>query len=137
MRKLALGLFLLAALAAPLAFAGAADAAAPRTVKLRLLTIVCHNSEDFFGDEAYLEANGTRIWGPVDMENGDERSLLAVPLQPFRRSIDLALFDDDAPDADDHLGTARISRNAFRAGVQTATFTLDGANYTVTYKVVK
>ena len=137
MRKLVLGFLLLAAVAAPLALAGAADAAAPRTVKLRLLAIVCHTSEDFFGDEAYLEANGARIWGPVDMNNGDERSLLAVPLQPFRRGIDLALFDDDAPDADDHLGTVRIGRNAFRTGVQTATFTLDGTNYTVTYKVVK
>jgi hypothetical protein len=137
MRKLVLGFLLLAAVVAPLAFAGAADAAAPKTVKLRLLTIDCHESEEFFGDEAYLEANGARIWGPADMNNGDERSLLAVPLQPFRQSIDLALFDEDGPDPDDHLGTVRISRNRFRAGVQTATFTGDGTNYTVTYKVVR
>ena len=137
MRKLALGLLLLAALAAPVAHVAPADAARP--VALRLIRIVCFKTEDgvLFGDEAYLQADGTRIWGPTDIREGDERSLLAVPLQPFRRSIDLALFDDDAPDADDHLGTVRISRNAFRAGVQTATFTLDGANYTVTYKVVK
>ena len=136
MRKLVLGLLLLAAVAAPLAFAGAADAAAPRTVKLRLLTIVCHNSEDFFGDEAYLEANGARIWGPVDLEDGDERSLLAVPLVPFRRSVALALFDDDSADPDDHLGTVAIGRDRLGQGERRATFRGEGALYAVTYEVV-
>ena len=146
MRTLVLGFLLLAAVAAPPALAGATDAAVPKSIQLRLLAIVCHEANDnndrspcswLTRDEPYLAADGGRVWGPVDMQDGDERSLRTVPGQPFRRSIDLALFDADQPDPDDHLGTVRIGRDALGAGVQTATFTGGGAHYTVTYEVVR
>ena len=136
MRKLALGLLLLAALAAPVAHVAPADAARP--VALRLIRIVCFKTEDgvLFGDEAYLQADGTRIWGPTDIREGDERSLLAVPLVPFRRSVALALFDDDSADPDDHLGTVAIGRDRLGQGERRAAFRGEGALYAVTYEVV-
>ena len=59
-----------------------------------------------------------------------------VPVQRFKRSINLSLFDQDTPDSDDLLGTVHFTRRLAGRGVRTARFTQDGADYTLTYKVV-
>jgi hypothetical protein len=113
----------------------AADAGS-KSVRLQLIRIVCNETEDFFGDETYLQVNGRTIF-EADMDDGDTQELGNLPPMKFRKNISLDLYDDDAPDGDDHLGTVTIGRTELGKGVQQATFADDDANYTLFYKVVK
>lgn len=109
MRKFALAVLLLTALAAPLGLAASvsaapdAEAARTRPVKLRLIELKCVDPEDFWGeDQAYLQRNGSTIWGPELMEASDSVSLRSVPLIPFRQSITLELWEEDGEWGDPH-----------------------------------
>lgn len=104
--------------------------------QLILNHLKCTKTEDWGADECRLEIyvdgalqpylkrsmNNGQVWGI----NGTYR---------FTQAIDLKLWDEDSPDADDFLGSVRIS-TGLTSGA-TASFTRDGANYQLHYQVVE
>jgi hypothetical protein len=105
---------------------------------LRLIALRCHRTEDWLGpDETYLRINGTTVWGPVSMNNGQSASLLHLPANRFHRRVRLDLYDQDLGgfDRDDHLGTAYAWATHAGSGEQEVHFTADGAYYTLTFEV--
>ena len=136
MRKLALVAVLLAAVVAPLVLAAPA-AAAPKPVKLQLISLVCRQTNDIASaDEAKLQINGVDVFGPAKIANNESRNLGSVPPTKFRRTIQVTLIDEDTIGADDNLGTVTIRRDAVGLGVQELTFEENGADYSLFFKVV-
>lgn len=106
---------------------------------LRLISIVCNDTEDVSGaDEPYLRAAGRTVWGPQSLNDRESADLRDVALLPFRRSIRIDLYDEDAGwwDDDDHLGTTYAYASQAGAGEKEAKFTGDGADYLLTYEVL-
>ncbi len=136
MRTLALVAVLLSALVAPLVLAAPA-AAAPKPVKLRLISLVCRQTNDIASaDEAKLQIDGVDVFGPVQIANNESRDLGSVPATKFRRTITVTLIDEDVVGADDNLGTVNIRRDAVGQGVQELTFEENGPDYSLFFKVV-
>lgn len=102
---------------------------------LHLQRLLCQVPEDAGTDEAYLVANGVKIWGEKSISTGQG---LAVNKQVnFANSVEIKLFDADGPfDNDDYLGTITVTSALKGKGEQTGNFTGDGANYTLYYHVV-
>ena len=139
MRQLALGLVLFAALAAPFALASPADAAL-RPVKLQLISLECTETNDIGvggvadKDEAVLQVGTQVVFGPQDIDDGETVDLGLT--KKFRRTVQVTLIDEDVTSPDDILGTVTIRRGEAGDGVQQASFQDNGADYTLTYKVV-
>lgn len=102
---------------------------------LNLKTLLCIVPEDSGADEAYLVANGVKIWGVKSMNSGQGRT---VDKQVnFVNSVDIKLFDKDGPfEKDDFLGTVTVSSTLKGKGEQVSKFLKDGANYSLYYEVV-
>jgi hypothetical protein len=136
MRKVTLGLLLLLALAAPIAVTAPALAAKP--VKLKLLRLVCNTNREVGFDEVFVKVNGAIVFGPADINQGQTLALNGVPKQGFQQTINVELFEDDGGlNQDDFLGAATISRNLAGDGEQSVSFTENGADYTLFFKVTK
>jgi hypothetical protein len=103
--------------------------------RLRLISLVCHTTEDSGDDEAYLRVRGERVWGG-EMSNEQEVSLEGVPSINFSRRARIDLYDEDSPDADDHLGTTYARRSHIGQGELEHEFTGDEAHYTLTFRVL-
>ena len=102
---------------------------------LRIKTLLCQVTEDAGTDEAYLVADGCKIWGIKSMSAG-QGSKVGVQIN-FTSFVDLKLFDQDGPfDNDDYLGTIFVFNFLQGKGEQSNKFTSDGANYTLYYDVV-
>lgn len=95
-------------------------------------------TEDASWDELYVKINDRVVWGPYGMPDCGlyycEHPLNgAIPLTYFTSFVKVSLYDDDWPDADDHLGTWYVWYNALPyAGLQ---FNLDGADYLLEYRI--
>ena len=103
---------------------------------VRLIALDCHRTEDWFGpDEAYLNVNGRRVWGPVSLNNGQSADLTRLRPIAFRRRARIDLYDEDNGgwDPDDHLGTGYAW--AGTPGEQSLQFRGHGAAYTLTFEV--
>lgn len=109
--------------------------------KLQLIKLHCTETEDFIGDDTiYLHANGVKVWGPHDMNNQDTDPMTGVPEIPFTNEVKLDLYDQDGSlpaDDDDHLGEYHVGKSLAGLGERTCSFKGDGANYTLTFKVIK
>ena len=109
-------------------------------VWLQLVSIRCVEPEDAGGDEAYLRVGGRRVWSSGrSMGSDDEELLSTLPATRFTENIDVSLWDEDGPqwlDSDDRLGTIRVRHEQVGQRDLTGQFTLDGANYVLTYRVV-
>ena len=104
---------------------------------LRLISLRCLSTEDNAGpDEAYIMADGRKVWGRQDINDGQTADLRQVAPIRFEQRVKLELWDYDWPDADDWLGDVIISVDQAGRGELTATFTEDGASYVLTYIVV-
>ena len=142
MRKLTLGIFLLAAFVAPFAFAAPADAAL-KPVKVQLLKVECTTTQDqgILGggpaDELVVQVGDAVVFGPEDIDDGETADLSGVGLKKFRRSIKVTLIDEDVTSPDDILGTVTIRRGLAGDGVQQVRLQENGADYTLFFKVVK
>jgi hypothetical protein len=100
----------------------------------RLIRLACQTTEDGTGaDEAYLTFNGARIWGPTDINDGQQRSVDFV--KSFNGQVRVDLFDEDSPDADDWLGGIGIGAWEQGLGTRAQTFSQDDAHYTLFYRV--
>jgi hypothetical protein len=105
--------------------------------RLILVSLDCRETEDWLGaDEAYLRVNGVTKWGPQSMNDGD--SLDINRSVNFTSTAKIRLYDADTGifDTDDFLGEVTASASQANRGEQFASFTRDGANYQLIYKVV-
>lgn len=125
----------------------------PKLFKLHLIALVCNETEDWTGaDSTYLRVNNIRVWGPVQMNNGDAKVLTDVPPIEFTEVARVSLFDRDSNvsiedydyifnnvnlDEDDHLGSASIHSSLAGLGEKSCVFNKDGARYLLIYKVVE
>ena len=112
--------------------------AVPATAaEVRFISLRCLTTEDNSGpDEAYLIADGRKIWGRQDINNGQTADLRQVAPIRFEQRVKLELWDYDWPDSDDWLGDVVITADQAGRGELTVTFTEDGASYVLTYIVV-
>lgn len=107
---------------------------------LKLISIKCHRTEDWFGaDEIILIINKKRVWGPVKMDRNDIKDLSGISTIPFCGRIRIDLFDKDVGwiDEDDHLGSTYAYSSQAGRGIQEHHFKGDGAHYTLLYSVVE
>jgi hypothetical protein len=97
--------------------------------------LACIQTEDSTGaDEAYLNVDGGRAWGPTDINDGETEHLGFF--RPFSGSLTVDLFDEDWPDADDFLGRVVINQSEADGTRHFQDFTLDDAHYTLYYRVL-
>jgi hypothetical protein len=126
------------ALAVATLLAGTSAATAASTsYRLVLVSLDCRETEDWLGaDEAYLRVHGVTLWGPQSMNDGD--SLDINRTVPFASTAKIRLYDADTGifDNDDFLGEITATASQVNRGEQYASFTQDGANYQLTYKVL-
>lgn len=108
--------------------------------KLKLHSIHCTRTEDWTGpDETYIKVDGTVVWGPVSMNNGDTQSLLAVAPVSFNSAANISVWDQDVGgviDPDDPLGSVAVADWPTNAGAKTASLSYRTAQYTLTYEVI-
>ncbi|MFI6910359.1 hypothetical protein ACIBKY_54570 [Nonomuraea sp. NPDC050394] len=136
-RHLAPGVLTLAALltlstAPAQAAAPASHATPPRAVQatVTLKSLTCYENADAAGgDELYLKLNGQTVWSssaPISCDSSGPRTM---PINRLARTGDaVSLYDEDFPDADDHLGSDTIE-----GGNGTLIFNLDDALYSLDY----
>lgn len=103
---------------------------------LILESLVCAETEDWWGDEAELHVVCDDDVTSVlrrDMDEGDTWTLRRV--YTFTESCAITLVDEDSPDSDDRLGG--VTLRAADVGLhREATFTEDDADYTLTYSLL-
>jgi hypothetical protein len=103
-------------------------------IETRLVRLACQRTEDSTGaDEAYLTYNGETVFGPRSINDGQSLTLGIV--RPLSGQAQVALFDEDSPDADDFLGTINISASELDQGLRHQDFVGDDAHYTLFYRV--
>lgn len=113
-------------MAAPVS--AAAAPVTPVPAGLAITNIHCNETEDISGaDEPYLKVSGGPIvWGPGSLNNGENASTHVT----VHTGQIIELWDDDAPDGDDLLGTQTIG------GPGNYKYNQDGADYDVTVSAV-
>ena len=119
-----------------------AASAQSTTRYLKLVSLKCIETEDWTGaDEPFLEIYDglgnlkSRVWSP-SLNDGQTADLTSKPATKFEGlRLSVALFDDDAPDTEDWLGTHIVYASEAGQGYRTVSYTQDGANYILTYYV--
>lgn len=107
----------------------------PSNPRLRLIKLECWRADDTFGDETFLVARGQRIWGPVDMDDGDVKEL-DVELE-FAGNVQVALYDDEGSFFDaDLLAELLVSEDARFKGERKVELGDGGVRYDLTYEVL-
>jgi hypothetical protein len=102
---------------------------------LHLIRLFCQVPEDAGTDEAYLVANGAKVWGQKSISGGQNMQINQQV--NFANSVEIKLFDADGPfDNDDYLGTITVTSALKGKGEQKGKFTEEGANYSLYYRVV-
>lgn len=103
--------------------------------QLILNQLKCNETEDWGADECRLEVYVDGALQPY-LKRSINNSQVWVLNQSylFNSNVDLKLWDEDSPDADDFLGSVRIE-TGLTSGT-TASFTRDGANYQLRYQIV-
>lgn len=96
--------------------------------KLTLGELRCETTEDNSGaDNAYIKVNGQKVWGPFNINDGED--LDVAWSGSFRGTVAIELWDEDSFDPDDLLG-----RHAVKPGMKgTLQFNNDDSNYYLKY----
>lgn len=129
------------ALIAMLGLATAANAApaqrvnAEGTYTIVLDYLLCYETEDWGADEAYIKLNGSTVWGPRSINNGQKIDVNVS--RTFSGSVNINLFDEDWPDADDQIAnTNTVYEGAAGQGQLSMPFlTENGPRYELFYHV--
>jgi hypothetical protein len=108
---------------------------------LKLIDLYCIETEDSLGaDEPYLLVDGSKKWSG-SLNNGEHAPMVDKQGNPleftFNGAIDIKLYDSDGNhwyDRDDFLGSFRVTELDVVGG-NPMHFTLDGANYELSYTV--
>jgi hypothetical protein len=100
---------------------------------LRINAIKCIEQEDHWGDDhAYILVNGSRVWGPKEMDDGQTR---AVNIEvAFENKAEIALFEQDDHDPDDSLDAHTLRSSD--EGEHHLKYTADDANYSLWVTIV-
>src|SRR4028118_427720 len=88
----------------------------------------CNESEDWGADECRLEVyldGALQPYLKTSLNNGQAWNLNRT--YTFQNSVDIKLWDEDSPDADDFLGATHLGTGITDNAA--ASFTQDGANY--------
>lgn len=102
---------------------------------LRLKTLTCYETEDNWGsDDAYIKVNGETVWGPVKINDNQDRTVNKDI--SFTNKTTIELWEKDDLDPDDHLGTHVAWASEAGKGEQDARFNQDDSNYRLIYEVV-
>jgi len=113
------------------------DGKGPAMAYLKLIDLFCQAREDVSAhDEIYFEIRGRKI-GPREVSERDPWLLIDHTAIFFNTSVTVRLYDEDTGifDKDDFLGETVITRDLMGYGEQRAVFDLEGAHYTLTFKV--
>lgn len=129
------------ALIAMLGLTTAANAApaqrvnAQGTYTIVLDYLLCYETEDWGADEAYIKLNGSKVWGPRSINNGQKIDVNIS--RTFSGSVNINLFDEDWPDADDQIAnTNTVYEGAAGQGQLSMPFlTENGPRYELFYHV--
>jgi hypothetical protein len=92
---------------------------------LTLISLKCVKQQEIGNDEAYIVVNGTKVWGPKDMDAGQTRPINVDRL--FRYRAEIKLYDKDGLDPDDFLGKHEVTEA--EVGERELTFDESGAIY--------
>ncbi len=105
---------------------------------LQLIDLICRATEDDFGhDEIYFVIGGRQI-GPREVNESDPWLLIDHTGSRFFSNVTVRMYDEDTHilgDEDDFLGETTVDADEAGLGERRAVFDLDGADYTLTYKV--
>ncbi|MGX8905815.1 hypothetical protein ACR820_11390 [Streptomyces netropsis] len=100
---------------------------------LSLFTLSCHETSDAAGgDEAFINVDGQRIFGPVDIDRGQTQEVGFSKAFTGQASIDL--FDAEGFGSD-FLGNITVRESEAGQGRKVGTFRQAGAHYTLAYEV--
>lgn len=129
------------ALAAALGLTTAATAAPTRQANatgaytIVLDRLVCYDTEDWGADEPYLTVDGSTVWGPGSINNGQTADVNVT--RTFSGSITINLYEDDWPDADDYISSIIVYEGAAGLGEQSLSFINagNGSHYTLYFHV--
>lgn len=103
--------------------------------KVTFQQLKCNETEDLGADECRLEIFLDGVLQPPlkkSMNNGNMWQINRA--YTFKDEVEVKLWDEDSPDADDLLGSVTITTSLQSNG--TASFTQDGASYKLWYSVV-
>jgi hypothetical protein len=96
--------------------------------------LTCHDTQEQFSDEPYLLYNGERLTREFsDVDEGETRTINVV--RELNGQAQVALFEADWPDADDHIDSITISESEAGLGERQAPMTSRGTHYTLFYVV--
>ncbi|MCT9077153.1 hypothetical protein [Streptomyces fulvoviolaceus] len=115
------------------AFAGQASAAESgvQATQVEFVRIQAQVTEDAGSDEPRLEWDDQQFWSATDVLEGQTRDINVT--QPFHSASGLVeLWEDDAPDDDDALGSATLAASDPVGTEKVLDFTQDDANYKLT-----
>lgn len=134
-RLAVLALVALLGLASAASAAPAERATAEGTYTIVLDYLLCYETEDWGADEPYIKLNGSTVWGPGSINNGQTVNLNVS--RTFSGSVNINLFDDDWPDADDQIAnTNTVFEGAAGQGQLSMPFlTENGPRYELFYHV--
>lgn len=103
--------------------------------QLTLKQLKCNETEDWGADECRLEVFVDGALQPYLKTSLNNKQVWTLNrAYPFKDKVEIKLWDEDSPDADDFLGSVRIETGL--TDHATASFTRDGANYQLAYRVI-
>ncbi|MCI1780025.1 MAG: hypothetical protein LKI53_08755 [Bacteroidales bacterium] len=101
---------------------------------LKFEKIKCNSTEGWVtDDQIYLKVNGKKVFGNYEMGKGKTIDLTKTKGVSFTNSVELKLYDHDAFDPDDFLGSNTVSD----LGTEKLSFKEDGANYDLNINVLR
>ena len=103
---------------------------------LTLSHIACSIPDDYFGDEIYINVNGSRVWGPTSMNTDDVKPInRQIPFSSGH--LEVRVYDEEIS-TDDLIGSVRIpkpeSEEEIRRAPHRATLNVNGW-YTLYFQV--
>lgn len=101
---------------------------------LHIKNLHCFETEDNWGaDDAYIIVNGSRVWGPVKINDNQWKDINATV--KFDSHAVIELYEKDDADPDDYLGTWVARSEEKGRGEIRAFFNADDCHYEMFYTV--
>jgi hypothetical protein len=102
--------------------------------KIQLKYMVCKDTNEWPRDEIYLKQDGDNVYSKGGVSVGSTLNINRV-FDMSGASDTLRLFEDDVF-KDDFLGSHTVRASEAGLGERTASFTRNGANYSLVYEVL-
>ena len=108
--------------------------------RLELISLFCEKTEDTIGsDEVYFVINGNQVGGVNSINASESKDLRYISNIIFDRTAEIKLYDKDTGifNNDDLIGSVTASSGQAGEGEITGKFNRGGADYTLTWRVVR